>query len=84
MRTDRKPAKETTRDEHAPDKELPITLAEAAEVYGFSRNYLGNLVRRGRLRARKSGGTWLTTPADVEAFIASRQRRGKYRDDIGA
>ena len=84
MRTDRKPADETARDEHAPDKELPITLAEAAEVYGFSRNYLGNLVRSGRLRAHKSGGTWLTTPADVEAFIASRQRRGKYRDDIGA
>ena len=68
--------------EQPPDKTRPITLAEAAEMYGFSRNYLGNLVRKGRLKARKSGGVWLTTPADIETFIASRQRRGKYRDDI--
>ena len=66
------------------DKTRSITLVEAAELYGFSRNYLGNLVRKGRLKATKSGGTWLTTPADVEAFIASRKRRGKYRDDIGS
>lgn len=68
--------------EQSPDKTRPITLAEAAEIYGFSRNYLGNLVRNGRLKARKSGGVWLTTPTDVEMFITSRQRRGKYRDDI--
>ncbi len=64
------------------DKTRFITLAEAAEMYGFSRNYLGNLVRRGRLKARKSGRVWLTTPADVEKFVASRERRGKYRNDI--
>lgn len=68
--------------EQSPDKTQPITLAEAAELYGFSRNYLGNLVRKGRLKARKSGGVWLTTPLEVETFIAGRQQRGKYRDDI--
>ena len=66
------------------DKSRAITLVEAAQLYGFSRNYLGNLVRKGRLKATKSGGTWLTTPADVEVFISSRKRRGKYRDDIGS
>jgi excisionase family DNA binding protein len=66
------------------DKSRPITLVEAAQIYGFSRNYLGNLVRKGRLEAYKSGGIWLTTPADVEAFIESRQHKGKYRDDIGS
>jgi len=69
-------------NERLPDKSRPITLAEAADMYGFSRNYLGNLVRKGRLKARKSGGVWLTTPADIESFIASRQPRGKYRGDI--
>jgi len=69
-------------EEQNTDKHRFITLAEAAEMYRFSRNYLGNLVRRGRLKAHKSGGVWLTTPADVEAFIADRQRRGKYRNDI--
>ena len=54
------------------DKSRSITLVEAAELYGFSRNYLGNLVRRGRLKASKSGGTWLTRPVDMEMFIGSR------------
>jgi excisionase family DNA binding protein len=64
------------------DKRRPITLAEAAQIYGFNHNYLTELARRGRLRAAKSGGTWLTTPADVEDYIVDRKKRGVYRDDI--
>jgi len=68
--------------EQLPDKTHPITLAEAAEMYGFSQGYLRQLVLKERLVARKSGGVWLTTPLDVETYIASRQRRGVYRTDI--
>jgi excisionase family DNA binding protein len=68
-------------EEHQEKQEL-ITLAEAARLYGFSHGYLRQLARRGRLRATKIGRDWLTTPADVEAYIASRQKRGVYRDDI--
>jgi len=64
------------------DKQELISLAEAAERYGFNRDYLSELARRGRLKAHKIGNMWVTTPADVEAYIASRQRRGAYRDDI--
>ena len=60
-----------------------ISLAEAAEMYGFNQKYLSELARRGRLKAQKIGNSWVTTPADVEAYIASRQRRGAYRNDIG-
>ena len=67
---------------HPLDKTRPITLAEAAEIYGFSQDYLRQLVHKGRLKARKSGGIWLTTPADIEIYIASRKKRGAYRDDI--
>lgn len=66
------------------DKSRPITLAEAAELYGFNHRFLSELARKGRLAARKSGGVWLTTPQAVEAYIASRKKRGAYRDDIGA
>jgi hypothetical protein len=66
------------------DKTHLITLAEAAEIYGFHPNYLAELARKGRLKARKSGSVWLTTPADVEDFIVSRQKRGVYRNDIQA
>ena len=64
------------------DKTQPITLAEAAEIYGFSQDYLRQLIHKGRLKARKSGGVWLTTPVDIQVYIASRKRRGTYRDDI--
>jgi hypothetical protein len=65
-----------------PDKEQLISLAEAAKIYGFSHNYLRNIARKGRLKARKIAGAWLTTPGDVEDFIRSRKERGVYRDDI--
>lgn len=64
------------------NKDRLISLAEAAELYGFSQEYLGNLARRGRLVAQKVGSMWVTTPADVEVYILSRHQRGVYRDDI--
>ena len=64
------------------DKTRLISLAEAAKLYGFSQDYLGNLARKGRLDAQKVGSMWVTTPASVEAYIQSRQERGVYRDDI--
>ena len=64
------------------DKDRVITLAEASEIYGFNHGYLRGLIHKGRLKARKSGRVWLTTPADIEEYIRSRKKRGKYRDDI--
>jgi excisionase family DNA binding protein len=72
-----------TNDQPIEDKQELISLAEAAKRYGFSHDYLRELARKGRLKAQKIAKTWLTTPADVEAYIASRQKRGAYRDDIG-
>lgn len=67
---------------YANDKTRLISLTEAAELYGLDNNYLGQLARKGRLKARKIAGVWLTTPADVEEYIRSRKKRGAYRDDI--
>ena len=64
------------------DKTRLISLVEAAEIYGFNRDYLGQLANKGRLNARKIGNMWLTTPQDVEEYIDSRQKRGAFRDDI--
>lgn len=66
----------------ADDKTRLISLPEAAELYGFSAKYLGNLAKKGRLKAQKVGTSWVTTPQDVEDYIQSRQKRGTYRDDI--
>jgi hypothetical protein len=64
------------------DKARLISLAEAAEIYGFSQDYLGNLARKGRLAAKKVGSMWVTTPHDVEFYIQNRQERGSFRGDI--
>lgn len=64
------------------NKNRLISLAEAAELYGFSQDYLGNLARKGRLNAQKVGSMWVTTVRDIEEYIRSRQERGAYRDDI--
>ena len=64
------------------DKNRLISLPEAAELYGFSPDYLRNLAQKGRLAAQKVGTVWVTTPSDVEAYIASRKRRGVFREDV--
>lgn len=69
-------------DAQQDDKNRLITMAEAAETYGFSHVYLSKLAKRGRLKAQRYGSVWMTTPADVEDYIRSRQRKGAYRDDI--
>ena len=64
------------------DKTRLISLAEAAETYGFSHDYLRAIARKGRLKAQKLGSMWVTSRIDVENYIASRQEKGAFRDDI--
>lgn len=64
------------------DKHRLISMAEAAEMYGFSRFYMAELAKRGRLKATRVGRSWVTTPADVEEFIQDRQRKGVYKEEI--
>jgi excisionase family DNA binding protein len=69
-------------DNPTEDKTRLISLAEAAEMYGFSHAYLRRLAEKKRLKAFKIGRNWVTTPADVEEYIRSREKRGSYRSDI--
>lgn len=63
-------------------KDSLISLSDASEQYGFNQSYLATLARRGRLKAKKLGSIWVTTPAAIEAYISSRKKVGAYRDDI--
>ncbi len=64
------------------DKTRLISLPEASGLYGLSHSYLKQLAQKGRLQAQKIGGIWLTSPNDVEIYIASRQKRGAFREDL--
>jgi len=68
-------------DEKQDPDEL-ITLGEAARRYGLSHNTLRLIARRGRLQAKKMGRDWFTTPRAMEAYLASRAKTGRFRDDI--
>jgi hypothetical protein len=50
-----------------------LTAQEAAALWGLSRNAVSDACRRGALRGRKSGQTWLVTIADMLAY-----KRGRY------
>lgn len=50
-----------------------LTAQEAATLWGLSRNAVSDACRRGALRGRKSGQTWLVTIADMLAY-----QKGRY------
>lgn len=54
-----------------------ISLAEAAEIYGFKPDYLRQLIHKDRLEAQKIGNSWATTPASVEKYLESRKHPGR-------
>ena len=65
-------------------KNRQISMMEAAELYGLSRRYLSALAKKGRLNAKRIGRSWVTTPADVEEYLRTRQKKGAYRSDISS
>ena len=49
-----------------------ISLQEAAEYAGLSKNSLLVYIRNGRLKAKKIGSQWTTTQTAVNQYLASR------------
>src|SRR5687768_10340899 len=55
-----------------------IGLLEAATYFGVSRYTLARAARDGNLSTRRTGKTWLTTPAAVEVWLkGARHRPGR-------
>ncbi len=49
-----------------------ITLQQAAEYCGLTKDTLHNYAKRGRIKAKKIGLYWVTTKAAVDEYISSR------------
>lgn len=49
-----------------------ITAQEAAQIWRLSRNAVSDACRRGALRGRKSGQTWLVTIQDMLVYQNGR------------
>jgi excisionase family DNA binding protein len=61
-----------------------MTLREAGERCGLSPITLRVLIRNGRLNAIKRGRDWFITDDDLDAYLASRSKRGGYRRKTGS
>jgi len=66
-----------------------ITTQEAATLTGYSAAYFRQLIRAGRLVAKKRGRDWFLSRAEVLAYAEEMQRLGPakhnpWRDDLGA
>ncbi|MDQ2996751.1 MAG: helix-turn-helix domain-containing protein [Chloroflexota bacterium] len=59
-----------------------ISLQQAAEYAGLTKDTLHNYVKRGRLKAKKIGWMWVTTRAAIDEYLQSRDTKSipnKYR-----
>lgn len=49
-----------------------ITLEEAAEYAGLSKESIHSYVKKGRMKAKKRGWMWFTTRTAVDEYLRSR------------
>jgi hypothetical protein len=56
-----------------------ITLKEAGERFGYSADYIGQLIRKGKLEGKQvyANVAWMTTPEAIEEYLAKEKRTGK-------
>jgi hypothetical protein len=59
-----------------------ITAQEAAFIWRLSRNAVSDACRRGTLRGRKSGQTWLITIFDMLSYQNGRYWPERIPDDL--
>ncbi len=52
-----------------------LSLSEASELSGIAAHTLTQQAKRGRLRARLIGHTWVTTREAVDEYVASHARK---------
>ena len=52
-----------------------IPLAQAAKSYGYTRDHLGYLIRKGDLKGKKIGAYYYTTDEWIEKYVASQKSR---------
>lgn len=70
-------------------KEEYITLKEAAEISGYAPDYVGQLIRQGKITGKQvfSNVSWVTTEEALHAYMegeTSGKSSGKSRRDAAA
>lgn len=60
-----------------------ITLKEAGEISGYSPDYVGQLIRRGKLEGKQvyANVAWVTTKDALRGYLAEKGKSEKFDDD---
>jgi hypothetical protein len=56
-----------------------LKASAAAKQFGYTSDYVGQLCRGGKVRARLIGRAWFVDPTSIEEY-----QQGKYQDDSGS
>ena len=56
-----------------------ITLKEASERFGYSPDYIGQLIRKGKISGKQvyMNVAWMTTPEAMEEYLLKEKKRKK-------
>lgn len=59
-----------------------ITLKEASELFGYSPDYIGQLIRKGKIEGKQvyASVAWVTTKETLEDYLA-REKKGMGSED---
>lgn len=50
-----------------------ISLNQAAELSGYTQDYLGYLIRQGEIKGVKKGKTWFTTKEEIKDYLFKKK-----------
>ena len=50
-----------------------ISLNQAAQISGYTQDYLGYLMRRGEIKGLKKGRVWFTTEEDIKEYLFKKK-----------
>jgi len=54
-----------------------ISLNQAAQISGYTQDYLGYLIRTGEMKGTKKGRAWFTTEEEVKNYIFKKKVRSQ-------
>ena len=71
-------------DQRRAQKDGYITLREAAEITNYAPDYIGQLIRRGKIRGEQvySNVAWVTTEDEVRAYMADKTRTVESTEQV--
>jgi len=49
-----------------------MCLKDASKISGYNQDYLGYLIRTGKLKGDKVGRSWMTTKVDLDNFLHAK------------